>query len=132
MESGLPDTFSLLTLVAVIYFVVNFVRNLVNLGNDPSAKNGVLTQLIVVVSAFVVLIVAAQADIANELVVMNRSLASFDVMSLLLVALAFGSSASALNDFFASRDEYRSSDNPPILGAKEALRAGRHGDAGNG
>lgn len=114
MESGFLDAFSVIALVALIYKVIDFLKNLVNIKLIAS-KNGVVTQLTVWVAAVLVLVLASQAEISNTVVVLGRPLADFDLASLIVLALSFGSSASVFNDYLAAKDNNRSSEDPAML-----------------
>jgi hypothetical protein len=112
MELG--DAVSLVTLVALVYAVVNVLRNLFNLSAEGS-KNQLVTQVTVWVAAVVVLLLAGQAEIAENVVIFGNELGDMDVASLILAGLCIGSTSSVVNDFFAARDNSRTSVNPPLI-----------------
>lgn len=112
----LSDLVTIGGLVAIIYTVIMFLRNLVSVGSVPTAKNSVVTQIIVWVSAFVVLLLVAQSDLGPQIVVLGETpLSRLKVTTLVIVALALGSSGSVLDKFMKSVDNSQSSSEPTLL-----------------
>jgi uncharacterized oligopeptide transporter (OPT) family protein len=112
--NDLLTTFTAATLVALIFALVKFAKNVMNL-DLPESRNTVITQVCVWVIAFVVMLLGAQADIASSLVLVNHTpLSALDVPSLVLLALAFGSSASVLQEFKKARDNADSASDPAL------------------
>jgi len=106
--------FTLASLVAVIYAVTNFLKNIANIG-DKASKNAVLTQVIVWVSAFGVLLLAAQAGIAADIQIANSVLSQLDVASIGLLSLGMGSIGTYAYDFLKAKDNTQSAATPSML-----------------
>ena len=112
----LSDLVTIGGLVAIIYTVIMFLRNLVSVGSVPTAKNSVVTQIIVWVSAFVVLLLVAQSDLGPQIVVLGETpLSRLNLASLAVVALALGSSGSVLDRYIKAKDNTQSAAAPHLL-----------------
>lgn len=105
---GLISVITVSSLVTLIYTVVNFLKHCTNLG-DVASRNAVVTQLIVWLAAFAILLLGAQSAIAGGIPLLpGWVLSKLDVPSLILISLSFGSAGSFLYDRTAK-------DTPAIL-----------------
>jgi hypothetical protein len=121
MDGTVLDTFSVATLIALVFVVVNFLRNLANVTKDVGAKASVVNQIVAWVAGVVVVVLASQADIASSIPVFGSPLGDFDIASLIIVGLSITSAGGVLNDFFAARDNTRTSANPDVLGNSKVV-----------
>lgn len=79
----------------------------------------VATQLVTWVVTVAALLIGAQAEVAQGIVIWGeRTLADLDVWSLILVGLSIGSGASFAYDFKKAIDGTDSASEPPLTGPK--------------
>lgn len=120
----LLTTFTAASLVALIYTLVNFAKHLMNL-DLPESKNAVVTQLIVWLIAIGVLNLAAQADIAASIRLINNTpLSVLDEPSLILIGFSFGSAGSFLRDWLKAKDDTQTINTPQITRMERKLPPG--------
>lgn len=123
MDGNLLDTFSVATVLALIFTVVNFLRYvkviLIKGGSTfderTAAVNSAVTQAIAWVSGILVVLLVAQADIASNIELFGSTLATMNLASLIVVGMVAASGAGVLNDFLASRDDSRTSEKPAFV-----------------
>lgn len=105
------EVFTLLTLAALVIKIVTVIKSI---GKD---NNMVLTQLVVWVVGIAVLILAANAEITEGIVVFNGAppLGDLDFGSIVLAGLALGSTGSFAYDYKKARDSSDSATEPALL-----------------
>ena len=118
MDGNLLDTFSVATLLAFVFVLVNFVRNVLALrkARDAEAINSVVTQMAAWGIGIAVVFVCAAAEVANNIAFFGTALKDMDTFSKVIVGFALASGGSVVNDFFAARDNSRTSANPALIG----------------
>lgn len=116
MPTTLLPALSAVTLVALIWKLVDFAKALVNLNVDNN-KNTVVTQALVWGVAVGVLVLAAHARITTGLELLpGAPLGLMDWPSQVLIALGFGSAGSVLFDFKKARDNTDSAATSSLIG----------------
>lgn len=115
MEAFAP----LAALSAIVYAVISLLR--FAKGRD---WNGVFTILSVWVAGFVVLLLFAQSDWAETLVVegiINEPLSELSVASLIILGFAVGSTATAFNEVRGAIDRHSSTAKPKLVDATSTV-----------
>lgn len=104
-----------LTLVALAALAWK-ITSLVKYATAGEAKQAFET-LLPWVAGFLILLVAAQADVAEDIVVFgDRTLGSLDVFSLILAGASLGATGSAGYDVKSALDNTDTSKEPPLGG----------------
>ncbi len=99
-----------LALLALVKKLIDFLRY-------ASARdvNGVVTQLVTWVSGFGALLLAAQTNWADQIMVGDSSLAALNVWSLVFVGMTVASSASVVHDVTKAVDNKDTAAIPKLL-----------------
>lgn len=103
-----------MAMALLVFTIINFIRYLVN-----GDKNGIVTTLSVWIAGVVVVLLTAQTDFAEGIVIADRAMSTYNTASLIFLGLTISSIGVFANEIRGALDNSDSTQKPSLLDNNE-------------